>query len=343
MHYLVCLAIFSAYAQDGKEYLIRTVFFYNVENLFDTINDARTADDVFTPSGRYRWSQERYWAKIDRIVEVISSFGREAGISGPDLIGLCEIENYRVLRDLILHPRLRSMGYESIHFDSPDKRGIDVGLFYKKSCFIPITFHNRRLTLQNEMGEIEYTRDQLVVGGLLDNEEVFLIVNHWPSRRGGERRSSSYRMAASRLTGSIVDSIRRLNPNPRIIIMGDFNDNPVDISVKRLLLRSAIEESEESFELYNPMEDLYKEGIGSLAYRDKWSLFDQFILTKNFLHENEWKYKFWKSGIYQPGFLITSRGRYKGYPFRTYAAGIYHGGYSDHFPVYLILIKAKTN
>lgn len=342
---LVCIislfSLISISAQHNKEYNLRSILFYNVENLFDTIDDPKTLDDSRTPAGRDRWTSTRYAIKLDRIAEVLSRFGLKGQHKGADIIGLCEIENQGVLKDLTQHPRLIHHNYGIIHNDSPDIRGIDVGLIYKKSRFQPTSFNSHHLTLFNEEEDVEYTRDQLVVAGLLDSAELFIIVNHWPSRRGGEKRSRSFRISAGRLTRRIIDSIKVVAINPRIVIMGDFNDNPLDRSLKKVLKTSGKENHIEPYNFFNPMEALYLKGIGSLAYRDEWSLFDQILISKNLVKANEGVYKYWQAGVYNPDYLITPRGRFKGYPFRTYAAGIYQGGYSDHFPVYLLLIKNK--
>ena len=327
-----------AQSQNENRFSIRTIAFYNVENLFDTVNDSLYFDDEMTPDGNYNWTLERYSLKIDHIAKVISKIGKSITQTCPDIVGLCEVENLNVIKDLINHPFLRTYGFKIIHFDSPDERGIDVALIYKSNRFIPISFKSHRLLIFNDSDERDYTRDQLVVAGLLEGEEFYIIVNHWPSRSGGAARSSPYRKAAARLNRRIIDSVLRLNFDAKILSMGDLNDNPTDRSIKNTLT-STDRENKESPALFNPMQSLYKKGEGSLAYRDQWSLFDQILLSKNLLNENRNSYSFWKAGIYHPSFLQTKTGKYKGYPFRTYVAGSYKGGYSDHFPVYAFLIK----
>ncbi len=330
----------SAMSQDNRQYKIRTVAFYNVENLFDTVRDTLVFDADRTPEGKDHWTPERYAQKIAAVSKTMSQIG--AGITGssPDLIGLCEVENNRVLEDLARHPNLRSGNYGIIHFDSPDERGIDVALLYKKASFLPVSFASRRLLLWTEDNERDYTRDQLVVQGLLDSDEIFVIVNHWPSRSGGEMRSRPFRIAAARLNRKIIDSITRSHPSPKLIIMGDFNDNPTNASLRKVLDLRGSRDSLSGNDLYNPMEILYKRGVGSLAYRDQWSLFDQIFFTANFLDKRESGYRFWKAGVFRPSYLTTRSGKYRGYPFRTYANGNYAAGYSDHFPVYAFFLKA---
>lgn len=324
--------------QKVARYAIRTIAFYNVENLFDTVNDSLYFDDEMTPSGNYNWTLERYNIKINHIAKVISEIGQSITQTCPDIVGLCEVENLNVVKDLINHPLLRTYDFKIIHFDSPDERGIDVALIYKSNRFIPISFKSHRLLIFNDSDQRDYTRDQLVIEGLLGGEEFYFIVNHWPSRSGGVARSRPYRKAAARLNRRIIDSLLRLNFDAKIISMGDLNDNPNDSSIKNILT-SSDRQNEESPALFNPMQSLYKKGDGSLAYRDQWNLFDQILLSKNLLNDNGKSYTFWKAGIYHPAYLRNKSGNYKGYPFRTYVAGSYQGGYSDHFPVYAFLIK----
>lgn len=331
---------FCLWGQNEASYKIRTVAFYNVENLFDTTNDTLIFDDDRTPEGAYHWTQNRYEAKIENISQVIAQLGKEKTGTSPDILGLCEVENNGVVEDLVNHPNLRTKGYGIVHFDSPDARGIDVALLYKKSAFIPTSFKSHRLLLFDEMGERDYTRDQLVVGGMMDQEELHFIVNHWPSRRGGATKSQPKRVRAALLNKRIMDSIRELNPDAKIIAMGDLNDDPRDHSLKRILKTKGNPSKLDSISLFNPMEKMYKRGLGTLAYRDRWNLFDQFFMTPNFLNETRESFSFWKANIFAPPFLKTQNGKYKGYPKRTYSGKNYLGGYSDHFPVYLFLIKS---
>jgi len=338
MFFSVLLISNLVQSQNEGRYSIRSFAFYNVENLFDTVNDSLYFDDEMTPEGSYNWTLERYRLKIAHIAEVIAKIGQSITQTCPDIVGLCEVENLKVIKDLVNHPSLRSCNFNIIHYDSPDERGIDVALIYKSTRFIPVSFKSHRLLIFNDSDQRDFTRDQLVVEGLLEGEEFYIIVNHWPSRSGGVTRSRPYRKAAARLSRRIIDSVLRLNIDAKLICMGDLNDNPTDSSIKNTLIFTD-RENEESPVFFNPMETMYKKGDGSLAYRDQWSLFDQIILSKNLINENRNSYTFWKAGIYHPPFLRNKTGNYKGYPFRTYVAGRYIGGYSDHFPVYVFLIK----
>ncbi|MCG2460134.1 endonuclease/exonuclease/phosphatase family protein [Flavobacteriaceae bacterium F89] len=339
---LVLISQLSVYSQRGETFEVRTIAFYNVENLFDTINDPKTFDDDRTPSGKDQWNSERYHQKIANISKVISVIGSETTHTSPDIIGLSEVENQQVLEDLISHPNLREMGYGIVHFESPDERGIDVALLYKKAIFLPSTYKSRRLILKKEDGERDYTRDQLVVNGFLDNEQFYFIVNHWPSRSGGAARSKPNRVAAAQLNKQIMDSIYRSDASARIISMGDLNDDPIDDSLKKTLETKSDKDALAPHELYNPMEALYRKGVGTLAYRDHWNLFDQIFFTGNLVFAPEQNFRFWKVGVYRPPYLIIQKGAYKGYPYRTYANGNYTGGYSDHFPAYIYLIRKES-
>ena len=333
---------FYASAQESYNYSVRTIVFYNVENLFDIKNDSLIFDDQRTPNGKYRWTAERYAKKVGAIARVISKIGFEKTRTSPDIVGLCEVENASVVRGMVQHSLLLDKDYGIVHFDSPDERGIDVALLYKKSAFLPTSFKSHRLVLMDEEGKRDYTRDQLVVGGLLDQEQLYFLINHWPSRSGGESRSKPFRIEAARLHRRILDSIQKMDPTAKFISMGDFNDDPISDSIKKVLKTTKSPRFQDVTTLFNPMENLYRKGFGSLAYRDRWNLFDQFLLSQNLTGEIGEHFMFWKAGIYQPEFLKNGSGKYQGYPFRTYVGTTYQGGYADHFPVYLYLIRKEN-
>lgn len=334
---------FTLGAQEQKVFKVRTIAFYNVENLFDTKNDTLIFDDDRIPDGAFGWTQKRYKRKIRSVSKVLSETGFEITKTSPDIIGLCEVENEQVVRDLVNHTNLAVNGYGIMHYDSPDDRGIDVALLYKKERFLPNNSNSHRLLLFDADGNRDYTRDQLVVSGFLEEEEFHFIVNHWPSRRGGQTRSEPLRIKAAELNKRIIDSINYIKPGAKIIAMGDFNDDPKNISLKKVLGTRGKLRQMDSISLFNPMEKLYKKGAGTLAYRDKWNLFDQFIITPSLVKKKKSFYTFWKAGIYNPKYLQNPSGKYKGYPYRTYVGTTYQGGYSDHFPVYLFLIKEVSD
>jgi len=340
---LIFLCTNFGFAQDKKTYHISTLAFYNVENLFDTENDPFTFDDDRTPEGKDRWNTEKYEDKLRNISKVISEIGAETSKNSPAVLGLCEIENLKVLEDLISQPLLLEQNYGIVHFDSPDRRGIDVALLYQKDLFIPLNSRSHRLLIYelDDPSKRVYTRDQLVVSGLFEGEAMHFIVNHWPSRSGGEARSSYKRERAAHLNKKIIDSLHQIDPYAKIITLGDFNDDPTNKSIKKVLNTQSIKAKTGSKELFNPMEKMLKQGLGTLAYRDGWNLFDQIILSKTFLNSDYETYQFYKAGIFNPVYLITPTGQYRGYPFRSYDYGGYTGGYSDHFPVYVYLIKEE--
>lgn len=331
------LFFLPAYPQGEKKVKVLTIAFYNIENLFDTIDQPDVDDAEFLPSGVNKWTPDRYMMKLDNMAEAISQVGSDVTKNAPVVLGLSEIENRSVIEDLINTEKLKPYHYEIAHYDSPDERGVDVGLIYQSEWFKMTSSKSFRLNIP---GEPEFlTRDQLLVSGMMDGEEMHFIVNHWPSRRGGEKRSKPYRIAAARLCRSIVDSIIAQNADAKIFIMGDLNDDPVDISVKDALGTVWFEDQLTGKQLFNPMGDLYKKGIGSLAYRDSWNLFDQIIMTKAALKTDGSSYHFYKAKVFNKEFLIQQDGQFKGYPFRTYVGNTFMGGYSDHFPVYVYLVK----
>ena len=247
------LGISALWGQVDKEYQLRSVAFYNVENLFDTINDPLTQDDARTPKGRYRWTKSRYDLKIKNLARVISQIGADTRGTPPDIIGLCEVENSEVLQDLIADSQLAPFRYRAIHLDGTDERGIETALLYKNDSFLPLTIKSIPLKLFNEKGFRDHTRDQLVVEGLLDTERFYFIVNHWPSRSGGELRSKPYRIQAARLNRKLIDSIQIRDPRAKIISMGDFNDNPLDDSFKKVLGTLSKRGEAQGKSLYYPM------------------------------------------------------------------------------------------
>lgn len=339
--FFLILSHFSMTSQEKKQYQIRTIAFYNIENLFDTENDPFTFDDDRTPEGKDAWTPEKYNDKVKNIARVLSEIGTETAQIPPAIIGLCELENRNVIEDLINHEYLLGANYGIVHYDSPDRRGIDVALIYQKNLFTPINSHSRRLLIYDleDPSKRVYTRDQLVVSGIFEGEKMHFIVNHWPSRSGGEARSSYKRERAAWLNKQIIDSLYYIDPYSKIITMGDFNDDPTNKSLKKGLQTKGHQSKTNFQELFNPMESMHKKGIGTLAYRDSWNLFDQIILSRSFLEQDYTGFNFYKAGIYNKNYLITPSGQFRGYPFRSYDYGGYTGGFSDHFPVYVHLIK----
>lgn len=341
----VLLSSLWAHAQNETKYKVHTVAFYNLENLFHPDNDPITFDDDRTPDGKDHWTEEIYWLKIGNMAQVLSEIGKDVTGTSPALIGVCEIENRTVLEDLLGNKAFDQDRFGIVHFNSPDRRGIDVALLYNKNVFTPSSSTKYELKLFHNLPPFKriYTRDQLLVSGYLDGEKIHLIINHWPSRSGGEAASAYKRMKAARLNRWIIDSIFSEEPNARIITMGDLNDDPTNKSVKKVLKTTSRKGGLGMGQLYNPMEDMFKKGLGTLAWRDGWNLFDQMIISSEWLKADYSSYRFYRGGIFNKSYLETPAGKYKGYPFRSFSNGSFTGGYSDHFPVFLYLIKHIEN
>ncbi|MFB9056904.1 endonuclease/exonuclease/phosphatase family protein [Mariniflexile ostreae] len=329
-------------AQENKIYKIHTIAFYNLENLFDTINDPNKFDEA-SPIMELKSSRSKaFKSKIQNMARVIADIGFEVTKNTPAILGVCEIENRMVLETLVNDSLLRHKNYGIVHFDSPDVRGIDVGLLYQKHLFSPLHTSSHELKIYDEDKRV-YTRDQLLVSGLLEDDLIHIIVNHWPSRRGGEARSRPKRVAAAKLNKHIVDSLQNDNPYAKIFIMGDLNDDPINASVKEVLKAENEKNNTVLKGFYNPFEIFYKNGLGTTAYRDAWSLFDQILISKPLLEKNYDSFRFYKAGIFNKNYLISATGAYKGYPFRSWSDGGFSGGFSDHFPVYMYVVKAASH
>ena len=340
VYWLAFVPLFTTGQQ--QEYVVESIAFYNVENLFDHFDDPNKRDDDRTPNGRDRWTEKIFEKKLINTAKVIADIGSAITGSAPAIIGLSEVENLYVIKKLVNTPLLKKYNYGIAHFESPDERGIDVCLLYQKNKFIKLRAKKHFLSLSDSNGGPDYTRDQLVVSGLLDNELLYFIVHHWPSRSGGQARSEPKRVAAAELNRKTIDSIIQINPMAKIINMGDFNDDPTNKSVLEVL--GAIGDKKNvtsSTILFNPMMSFYKKGIGTSSYRDRWNVLDQLHISPSLLKKDETSWQFWKAGIFNRAYLINKRGRYKGYPFRSFAGGKFTGGYSDHFPVYVYLIKRQ--
>ena len=312
--FFVLFATYSGNAQ-AKKYILHTVAFYNFENLFDTINDPKVEDEDFLPSGSNNWSSERYTKKIHNLSKVISMIAIDSVTEGLSVIGLCEIENVSVLNDLVNSENLKHRKYKIVYFDGPDARGIDPALLYNPKHF---SIKNTALhAVKLVTDSLHKTRNQLVVSGLFDGEDVCFIVNHWPSRRGGEKETSPNRIAAAIVTKHIVDSLQKKQPKIKIIVMGDFNDGAKDESIKKYLNTSNDIQKLENNQLFNTMALLTNEGRGTISYKDNWFLFDQFIISKSLTSNEKNKLIYLSSHIFDNSLVLVSEGKYKGQPART--------------------------
>ena len=341
---MALLAFFSVNAQEKKKFKINTIAFYNLENMFDSINDPFKFDEASPIMEIKSGRGEAYKQKVHNMAKVIADIGEDEAKNSPAIIGVSEVENREVLVDLVNDPQLLKKDYGIVHYDSPDARGIDVALLYQKALFQPISSSKHELKIYDDITrERVYTRDQLLVTGKLDGDLIHVIVNHWPSRSSGEARSRSKREAAAKLDKHIIDSIQAIDPYAKIVIMGDLNDDPINSSIKNILKAEKDREDVMVKGIYNPYENFYKKGLGTTAYSDAWSLFDQIMVTKPLLDKDFSSYKFYKAFIYNKYYLTTKTGRWKGYPFRSWSDGGFTNGFSDHFPVYIYIIKEITD
>ncbi|MDY0780538.1 endonuclease/exonuclease/phosphatase family protein [Tenacibaculum sp. IB213877] len=314
----------------SKKRQIYTVAFYNVENLFDTVDNPLTADDQYTAKGERRWNKKKYLHKIRKLSSVIAQLGTNLSAHAPAIVGLVEVENSKVIQDLIRHKNLSKHDYGFVHYDSPDERGIDVALLYNRRFFEVLSSKTYELDLYDEDGNRDYTRDVLLVSGRLNGELIHVLVNHWPSRREGIEESKHKRIKAAKVVHEAIEDIKRHINDPNVIIMGDFNDDPTSESIQDNLLTD---------ELFNPMNMLHRNGFGTLTFGGKWNLFDQIIFSKNFFDSGKSKHTFLHAEVFNQKWLKVHRGKLQGSPFRTYIGPWYKGGFSDHFPVYTYFEK----
>jgi hypothetical protein len=297
--------------------------------------------DEFTPNSPKNYNKKVYEKKLHNIAEVISQIGAQYTKTAPVVVGLIEVENRQVVSDIANHSTLAKYDYGIIHFNSYDYRGIDVALLYQKRRFIPTNALKKEIKIYNGDGNQQYTRDILILSGFLDNEKVAFFMNHWPSRLGGEAASLSKRNKAAEVLKKQMDSVQALDASIKIFAMGDFNDDPVSPSLRdHLGAVGNIKDITAEKTYLNLMYPLFKKGVASLAYRDAPNLFDQIIVSKNLISDKVGKdYSVYKSEIFAPSYLITKTGNFKGYPFRSWNGDQFTGGFSDHFPAFVVLQK----
>ncbi|MGW8123167.1 endonuclease/exonuclease/phosphatase family protein [Roseivirga echinicomitans] len=316
-----------------NEERVRLVF-YNVENLFDYFDDSLTMDEQFLPRGDHYWTKSRYTEKQNKLAKTILAMG---GWEAPDLIGFCEIENRFVLESLTQFTQLKAIGYEIIHKDSRDARGIDVAAIYRPD----------KLTLLNyEFYELNFpfdpssrTRDILhAVMQLPNKDTLHFFVNHWPSKFGGEFETQPKRMFAAQFVRSKADSLLQLNPEARIVITGDFNAEPEEEAMTAGLALNTDIDQLKSTDLFNLMYDL-RFVTGTHSFENKWAILDQFIVSGNLLmSQSKTRVHQRTAQIFDMDFLIMEGATGARRPFRTYQGPKYIGGYSDHLPILMDLI-----
>ncbi|WKZ65213.1 MAG: endonuclease/exonuclease/phosphatase family protein [Flavobacteriales bacterium] len=332
----VMLLPLMACGQAKKEYQAALVGFYNVENIYDTLDAPGVDDAEFLPGSAKQWGSQRYWRKLEKTAGVIAAMGKDLHPQGMAIVGLAEVENKRVVEDLVSREALKGRGYRVVHEDGPDRRGVDVALIYNPAIYKVYAHRSYRLHVADTAFR---TRDQLLVSGVLDGDTTHVIVAHWPSRRGGEQRSAPKRKAAAELGRRIVDSLLAANADARILYMGDLNDDPVNASVTRFFGATGDRAKAVDGTFFNPMHEPYQKGIGSLAWRDSWNLFDQVLVSPGLVSGQGGRYRYYGARIYNEPYLRQTEGNFAGYPNRTFVGDTYQDGYSDHFPVFLILVK----
>lgn len=314
-----------------------TVAFYNVENLFDAIKDTHVLDEDFTEFGRKNWTENRYQKKLTKISDAISKIGFELTGKLPAIVGLAEVENKKVLHDLITQPKLAKSNYDFIHYNSPDERGIDVALLYDTRVFKPSHSEPIVVYLENEEGVRDPTRDILYVEGVLAGTPVHIYVNHWPSRRDGAETTDAKRVEVA---SQLIQHLEKRDPNSKrtdqyleikeahhVIIMGDFNDDPENNSVKEGILPKGFDN------ITAPLKKFHR---GTLNHQFKWNLFDQIMISESLHNDVSDSLYFHKADIFDGIMLRQWKGKYRGQPARTFAGRNYKGGYSDHFPVFAL-------
>ncbi len=332
----------DSFAQKA-EYEVAAIGFYNLENLFDTIPSPNTNDRDFLPQGRLAWNSEKYWSKQANMAKVIGLLATDVTPDGVALLGVAEVENRRVLEDLVVQPAIKERNYQIVHYESPDKRGIDVALLYQPKYFKVIGSRPLPVDLIDpKTGFRDFTRDVLYVTGLFQGDTLHVMVCHWPSRRGGETGSVWMREAAAQVCRRAVDSLLARNELAKIVIMGDLNDDPTSASLIKVLRAAKSTESMKAGDLYNPMYALYKSGNGTLAYRDAWNLFDQIIVSKGLVWKQAGGWQLLRAVVFREPWMFQEEGAFRGYPLRTFVGDIFLNGYSDHLPVYVLMVRKKS-
>lgn len=318
-----------------------TVMFYNLENLFDIYDDPFVNDDEFLPTGPKEWTEVKYLKKLSNMAEVLFAIA-SSNKAFPTIIGVSEIENRRVLDDLVSQPKLAPANYQIVHYDSPEARGVDVALFYRPEQFNYLWSKPIKPIIP-EIPDFK-TRDILAVCGEIEGEKFCFFVNHWSSRRGGSESSEFLRVGQAQTLRDFTDSLQQAEPDIKIVIMGDLNDDPINKSIYEVLGAKGSISQVEKNGFFNPFYDMLKAGYGSLAYQDSWNIFDNIIVNENLLNKTVGKLKIQKAPkskfygtIFSRPFMLQQEGQYKNYPLRTYSGNTFLGGYSDHFPVFILI------
>lgn len=345
---LLCMPS-SASKKMGREYVVG---FYNVENLFDIYDNPHANDEDFLPEGRNEWTEEKYRRKLHNIASVIKAMADENG-KFHSILGLAEVENARVLKDLVSQPEISKVGYRYVHKEGPDPRGIDVALLYNPKEFtyidsesIPFSFDkesNIEIKINEEDRRSFRTRDILMVHGRIAGEEFAFYVAHLPSRIGG--KGTDTRCIGADIIYRHSQKMQKKYPGIKIVIMGDMNDDPVNDSQKIWLHgKERIKDVGEN-DFFSPFYVMLKDGFGSLEYKGEWNIFDIILVNRNLTAAPEGGLRIqpnaagYYGNIFKRDFLTQQSGKYKGTPFRTFSNGKFIDGYSDHYPTYIVISK----
>lgn len=344
---------FSASAQKENASRNYVIGFYNLENLFDIYDDSAKNDDEFTPDGANKWTETKYKKKLHNMATVIKAMAEDNG-RYHTILGISEIENRMVVEDLVSQPEIADANYQIIHYDGPDRRGVDVALLYKPEQFkyiesesIPYTFgpgSKVEFTLDQAAMDAFRTRDILMVRGQIDGEDIAIYVTHLPSRIGG--KGWDLRSRGAEIIYHHAMDLMQKYPGIKIAVMGDMNDDPFDESMATFLHGKETIDEVTPTEFFNPFLSMIKAGYGSLGYQGVWSIYDQILVNDNFVHAPEGTLKIRKivkdtfyGRIFKKPFMTSQKGQYKGYPFRTFSNGAFINGYSDHYPTYIVVSK----
>lgn len=342
------LLVFSAQAQK-KSYVVG---FYNLENLFDIYDDPAKNDEEFLPDGKNKWTQERYDIKVHNMAKVIRAM-RDDNKCWHTILGISEIENRLVIEDLVSDPQIAEANYQIVHYDGPDRRGVDVALLYKPELFqyidsesIPFNFEGTKVNITLDQAAQDYfrTRDILMVHGKIDGEDVAVYVTHTPSRRGG--KGADLRSRCMEIIYNHSRALEQKYPGIKIMVMGDMNDDPTDESQKVWMHTKATIEEMTPEDFFCPFEVMLADGYGSLAYQGKWNIFDLVHVNYNLAKAPQGGLKIrpivkgkYYGRIFHKPFMVQQSGQYKGTPFRTFSSGAFIAGYSDHYPTYIVISK----
>lgn len=346
---LLASACNSSARNGNRSYVIG---FYNLENLFDIYNDPAKNDEEFLPEGSNKWTEAKYNIKVHNMARVIRAMRDDNG-QYHTILGISEIENRMVVEDLVSDPQIADANYQIVHYDGPDRRGVDVALLYDPAKFkyidsesIPYTFEDTEVEITLTQADQDYfrTRDILMVHGTIEGEEFAVYVCHLPSRVGG--KGGDLRSRGAEIIYKHSRLMESRYPGIKVVVMGDMNDNPTDESQVRWLHGADSMESVQSDGFFNPFTAMLRDGYGSLAYQGEWNIYDIIQVNCNLAKAPEGglriqpivKKKYY-GRIFSKPFMTQQTGQYKDQPFRTFSNGAFIGGFSDHYPTYIVISK----